>query len=126
MADFQIVCAGPGPHEPTSGVLGSSSVPPRGEVRCGSVACRPGEPVEATNRRTIEEAVVTALTQLDTLIAAPALTTIPAGTLTAADLSNRLRILRDEAQATRAGAQQVAQSLKRTIRLVRGDFTGTT
>jgi hypothetical protein len=28
-------------------------------------------------------------------------------------------------QATRAGAQQVAATLKRTVRLVRGDFTGT-
>ena len=74
------------------------------------------------NRPIIEAAITQALAQLDALIAAPAVDTVPAGTLTTAQLSAALRQMRDAVQANRAGAQQVAVTLKRTIRLVRGDF----
>jgi hypothetical protein len=77
---------------------------------------------QAANQSIIDTAITAALAELDTLIAAPALPTVPAGSLTNAQLSEALRQLRDGAQATRAGAQRVAQVLKQTIRLVRGDF----
>lgn len=76
----------------------------------------------AANHAAIAQAIDAAITQLDTLIAAPAVDTVPAGTLTAAQLSNIARAMRDAVQANRAGAQQVALILKRTIKLVRGDY----
>lgn len=76
----------------------------------------------AANAEAIGQAIAAAIAKLDTLIAAPALATVPAGTLTTAQLSTALRTLRDQAQATRAGAQDVALILKRTIKLVRGDY----
>lgn len=100
--------------------------------------------ISLTNRATIEQAITDALAQLDALIAAtalPAIAAIPAipagASLTTTQLTTSLRSLstwadtamtgqRTANQATRAGAQQVAATLKRTIRLVRGDFTGTT
>ena len=77
------------------------------------------------NEAAIAEAITEALAELRALVAAPALPVVPDGTLTTAQLSNALRILRNEAQATRAGAQKVAATLAQTIRLVRGDFDGT-
>lgn len=77
---------------------------------------------EGANRSAIEAAIAEALTRLDQLIAAPAVDTVPAGTMTTAQLSNVARAMRDAVQANRAGAQEVALTLKRTIRLVRGDF----
>lgn len=77
---------------------------------------------ELVNRPIIEAAIVAALGELDALIAAPAVATVPGGTLTTAQLSNIVREMRDAVQANRAGAQKVAATLRRTIRLVRGDF----
>jgi hypothetical protein len=77
---------------------------------------------EEINKPTIEALIDSALVDLDTLIAAPAVATVPAGTLTVTQLSNAMREMRDAVQANRAGAQQIARQLKRTIRLVRGDF----
>lgn len=77
------------------------------------------------NRITIEAAITQALADLDALIAAPAVPVLPDGTYTTAQASNHLRTLRNYVQQNRAGAQQVARTLKRTIRLVRGDFDGT-
>jgi hypothetical protein len=77
---------------------------------------------QTANASIIDTAITAALAELDTLIAAPALPTVPAGSLTNAQLSDAVRQLRDGAQATRAGAQRVAATLKQTIRLVRGDF----
>lgn len=77
-----------------------------------------------TNRTAIDAAIVNALAELDTLIAAPAVDAVPAGTLTTAQLSNVARAMRDAVQQNRAGAQRVARTLKQTIRLVRGDFDG--
>lgn len=76
----------------------------------------------AANQATIAAAIDAAISQLDTLIAAPAVDNVPAGTLTTAQLSNIARAMRDAVQANRAGAQQVALILKRTIKLVRGDY----
>ena len=80
---------------------------------------------DGLNELAVKDAITDALAQLDTLIAAPALTAVPSGTLTTAQLSNALRTLRNEAQQTRAGAQDIARTLKRTIRLVRSNFAGT-
>ena len=84
------------------------------------------EEQEAADRSTtadaVDRAIVAALADLAALVAAPAMPAVPAGTLTTAQLSNALRALRDEAQATRAGAQRVAATLANTIRLGRGDF----
>lgn len=76
------------------------------------------------NASAIDTAITSALTELRNLVNAPALPDVPAGTMTTAQLSSALRTLRNEAQATRAGAQRVADILLKTIRLVRGDFDG--
>lgn len=85
-------------------------------------AAQDAEAEREANRTAIDAGISTALTKLDTLIAAPALADVPTGTLTTAQLSNIVRALRDAGQANRAGAQDVARVLKQTIRLVRGDF----
>jgi tellurite resistance protein len=79
---------------------------------------------EEENASIIDQAITAALAHLDDLIAAPALPTVPDGTLTTAQLSEIVRALRNHSQANRAGAQQIAKVLKQTIRLVRGDFDG--
>lgn len=81
---------------------------------------KPGTP--QANASIVDQAITDALNQLQNLANAAALPTVPAGTMTTAQLSSAMRTLRDEAQATRAGAQQVARTLRQTIRLVRGDF----
>lgn len=73
-------------------------------------------------RSTIDQAITDAIADLLTLANAAALPAVPDGTMTTAQLSNALRTLRNEAQATRAGAQRVAQALADKIRLDRGDF----
>ena len=75
-----------------------------------------------TNRTTIDQAISDALAELQTLIDAPAVATVPDGTLTTAQLSNAMRTMRDAVQANRAGAQRIARTLRHTIRLVRGDY----
>lgn len=80
---------------------------------------------ETANRTTIDQAITDALTRLQELVDAPAIPAVPNGTMTNAVLSDVVRALRDHAQDTRAGAQEVALTLRRTIRLVRGDYDGT-
>lgn len=76
----------------------------------------------AVNSIEIEQAIVNAISQLDTLIAAPAVPTVASGTLSTAQLSNSLRTMRDVIQQNRTGIQDAALILKRTIKLVRGDY----
>ena len=71
---------------------------------------------------TIDTAITAALTELQTLIDAPEVGVVPAGTMTTAQLSAVVRSMRDVVQQNRAGAQRIALTLKQTIRLVRGDF----
>lgn len=73
-------------------------------------------------RRQVVDAIADAIDLLDSLVAAPAVPEVPDGTLTTAQLSGAVRQMRDYVQQNRAGAQQVAATLKNTIRLVRGDF----
>ena len=82
-----------------------------------------GEQAQA-NRTTIDTAITNALTELQTLIDAPEVGAVPAGTMTTAQLSAVVRSMRDVVQQNRAGAQRIALTLKQTIRLVRGDFGG--
>lgn len=78
----------------------------------------------ADNRSAIDAAITQALTRLQQLIDAPAVDAVPAGTMTTAQLSTVARSMRDAVQQNRAGAQDVAGILRKTIRLVRGDFDG--
>lgn len=76
-------------------------------------------PPPATPARTAEDidtALATAMTRLQQILDQPAL---PTGTLTAAQLSDAART---QQQATKA----LALALRRTIRLVRADYDGTT
>ena len=79
----------------------------------------------AANASTIDTAITNALAELQAIVDAPAVPTVPAGTLTTAQLSNGMRELRDAVQANRAGTQRIAATLKHTIRLARGDYEGT-
>lgn len=38
---YEIICDGPGPHDPESGVLGLSDRPGPHDMRCGAPACQP-------------------------------------------------------------------------------------
>jgi hypothetical protein len=80
---------------------------------------------QAINRATIDSQIAAALAELDALIAAPAVPTVPDGTLTTAQLSEAVRTMRTAIQQNRVGAQRVAATLKQTIRLVRNDLNGT-
>jgi hypothetical protein len=77
-----------------------------------------------TNRRTIDQAITNALAELQAIVDAPAVATVPAGTLTTAQLSNGMRAMRDSVQQNRAALQRVSATLRHTIRLARGDYDG--
>lgn len=38
---YNILCDGPGPHDPESGVLGQSDRPGPHDMRCGAPGCQP-------------------------------------------------------------------------------------
>jgi len=78
-----------------------------------------------TNRTTVDAAITAALAELQSIIDAPAVDTVPAGTLTTAQLSQGLRVLRDAVQANRAGTKRLARTLRHVVRYTRGDFDGT-
>lgn len=111
---FTITCTGPGPHVPADGILGTSSIQPRGEVRCGSTACIPPVPIEQANERTVADQLAATLASLQAIIDAadPA-----AGTLTAAQLSNAVRSLT-------TAVKTLARGERRLIRYAVRDFTG--
>jgi hypothetical protein len=77
------------------------------------------------NKAQVEALIDGALSQLVTFMAFPDVATVPAGTMTTAQLSNNLRTVRDAVQQNRNGLRQLAQILKRTLRIVREDFSGT-
>lgn len=87
-------------------------------------AARLAAETAATNATTVDQAISAALAELQQIADAPAVPDVPDGTLTAAQVSNILRGLRDETQRNRARLQRVARTLRHTIRLVRGDFDG--
>lgn len=111
---FTITCTGPGPHQPADGILGTSSVQPRGEVRCGSAACIPAVPIEQANETTVAEQLRNALGTLTTIIDAA---DPGAGTLTGIQLSNAVRSLNTAVKA-------LARIERRLIRHAVRDFTG--
>jgi hypothetical protein len=43
---YDILCDGPGPHDPESGVLGQSDRPGPHDMRCGAPACQPVAPTD--------------------------------------------------------------------------------
>lgn len=71
---------------------------------------------------TVRQALNARIADLQAIVAYPSLPTVPAGTFTTAQLSDYLRVLRNEAQTNRAGAQKVAGMVLDLYRLVRGDF----
>ncbi len=77
------------------------------------------------NHRSIDKAIVAALQQLQQIIDAPPVADVPDGTLTAAQLSNGLRQIRNAVQANRDAVQVIARTLRQAIRLLRSDFDAT-
>lgn len=61
MASFNIVCGGPGPHNPASGILGTCDRPPTADVRCSSPACAKPDDPTVTNQQTLQQQALTAL-----------------------------------------------------------------
>lgn len=43
---YNILCDGPGPHDPESGVLGQSDRPGPHDMRCGAPGCQPTAPAD--------------------------------------------------------------------------------
>jgi hypothetical protein len=75
-----------------------------------------------SNRQTIDAAITNALAELQQIVDAPAVASVPAGTLTTAQLSNGLRVLRDEVAANRNALRRISSTLRHTIRLARGEY----
>lgn len=44
MTVYQITCDGPGPHNPPSGIIGTTDAPPKPGQRCGAAVCIPPDP----------------------------------------------------------------------------------
>lgn len=82
-----IVCTGPGPHVPPSGLLGTTTadVAPTG-MRCTAAACRPPVPQATINATTLRARAENAIADL-------ALIKRSSGVLTGAQLSNAVRSL---------------------------------
>ena len=65
MTTYPILCDGPGPHDPKGGVLGASTSPPRGGMRCGSPSCAvTPDPAPPTD---MERLAAVLVTKVDTL-----------------------------------------------------------
>lgn len=62
MATFSLICSGPGPHVPASGILGTSSVQDQGGMRCSSAACAKVADPRVTNADTLRSRAAIALT----------------------------------------------------------------
>lgn len=85
----------------------------------------PGEVAQAeaeANQGIVDARMAEAIADLTSLIGAAPVDTVPAGTMTTAQLSNAVRQLREAVQANRAGSQQVARVVRDLVRFVRGDF----
>lgn len=68
MATQNIVCDGPGPHQPPSGVLGTSDRPVNG-MRCLAPACVPTTDPSVTNADSLRQAAAAALAASRTYVA---------------------------------------------------------
>jgi hypothetical protein len=53
----EILCSGPGPHDPVSGVLGSTTGTAPAGLRCGSPACQPPPDPLAVNAAAVATAL---------------------------------------------------------------------
>lgn len=67
MATYQIVCDGPGPHDPPSGILGTSDR--NVTARCGAAVCRPQQDATGATRDALQQSSAAALTANRTYIA---------------------------------------------------------
>lgn len=85
MPTFDILCTGPGPHDPPSGILGTSDRRPRGDVRCGSPACAI-PPAPSTPQQRVQQRAADSIDALTTLAGSQ-------GVLSPAQLSNAVRVL---------------------------------
>lgn len=104
---------------------GTHGDPRRPALPAGSpfvVTTDDGDTMAVQSESLLSQKIDEALATLQSLIDYPPVAQVPTGTLTTAQVSTILRALGNEANATRLGAQQVARTLRDTIRLVRGDF----
>lgn len=62
MATYQIICGGPGPHQPPTGILGTSDQPTIADHRCSAAACVKAPDPSTVNRSSIEQRARDALT----------------------------------------------------------------
>lgn len=127
MTIYQIVCGGPGPHTPASGVLGTSDTPPTADVRCAATACVKPIDVTVQNQQTLQSRAQAALTantadiaQDQTLITQAATVTATSGTLTTTQLSNMVRQLAQAVAALAANDTNRAKEVNALIRLALG------
>ena len=60
MTTYTITCDGPGPHDPISGIIGTTDTPPKPGQRCGAAVCAPVPPAPVVAQQT----QTTAVTQL--------------------------------------------------------------
>lgn len=67
---FNIICDGPGPHQPANGLLGQSDVPVTG-MRCSAPACQATTSPSLVNQATITQRAQAALATNTTYLAIP-------------------------------------------------------
>lgn len=68
MATYDIVCDGPGPHDPPSGIVGTSSVQNAKGMRCKAAACVPPVDPAVANRQTNEDGLRASLADMQAII----------------------------------------------------------
>ncbi len=68
MTVYQITCDGPGPHNPPSGIIGTTDAPPKPGQRCGAAVCIPPDPAPVTAARTQDTATKQLLAGATTLL----------------------------------------------------------
>lgn len=70
-----IVCDGPGPHDPPNGILGTTTAAAPSGMRCSSAACKPAADPSGTNADALRSRADAALAVNATFLARAAPTT---------------------------------------------------
>lgn len=68
MTTYTITCDGPGPHDPPSGIIGTTDTPPKPGQRCGAAVCVPPVPAPLVAAAAQDTAVHQLLTGAQALL----------------------------------------------------------
>lgn len=99
---IDLICSGPGPHQPASGMLGTADAPVTG-MRCAATACVPTPDPAGVNAETLRQQALAALSSNRTYVALASPT----------------------AAQTTAQVKALSRQVNGLIRLALGQFDGT-